>query len=233
MTLEYRVHKNILVQILIDVYSDTTISPYLGFKGGTAAYLFYGLERFSVDIDLDLLDESKKELVLGKIEGILKNYGDLKEGKHNNHGALFLLAYNSKKKNHQNVKIDINYRDFESEYEIKTFNGISMLVMKTKDMFAHKLVAMYERMEETKRDVFDVWFFSKNNWEVNREIIRKRTGKEYKEFLADCIQRLEKLDNKNILFGLGELIDDSQKDWVKAKLKTETIVQLKLRFDAE
>lgn len=233
MTLEYRIHKNILVQILIDIYSDTTISPYLGFKGGTAAYLFYGLDRFSVDIDLDLLDEFKKELVLGKIKGILKNYGDLKEEKHNNHGALFLLTYNSKKRNHQNVKIDINYRNFGSEYEIKTFNGVSMLVMKTKDMFAHKLVAMYERMEETKRDVFDVWFFSKNNWEVNREIIRKRTGKGYKEFLADCIQGLEKLNNKNILFGLGELIDDSQKDWVKAKLKIEAIVQLKLRFDAE
>ena len=232
MTLNYSIHKNILVQILIDIYSDTTIAPYLGFKGGTAAYLFYGLERFSVDIDLDLLDESKKELILGKMEGILKKYGDLKEEKNNNHGALFLLAYNSKKKNHQNVKIDINYRDFGSEYEIKTFNGISMLVMKTKDMFAHKLVAMYERMEETKRDVFDVWFFSKNNWEINSGIIKTRTGKEYKEFLVDCIQKLEKLDNKNILFGLGELMNESQKDWVKAKLKTEVTIQLKLLLDS-
>ena len=60
MTLNSSVHKNVLVQILLAIYSDTTISPYLGFKGGTAAYLFYNLERFSVDLDFDLLDETKK-----------------------------------------------------------------------------------------------------------------------------------------------------------------------------
>jgi len=43
MTVNYAKHKNILLQILKDIYSDTSISPHLGFKGGTAAHLFYGL----------------------------------------------------------------------------------------------------------------------------------------------------------------------------------------------
>lgn len=63
MTLNVPEHKNILLQILKDIYSDTTISPFLGFKGGTAAYMFYDLDRFSVDLDFDLLDETKKEIV--------------------------------------------------------------------------------------------------------------------------------------------------------------------------
>ncbi len=45
MTLDYSKHKNILLQILKDIYSDTSIAPYLGFKGGTAAMMFYDLPR--------------------------------------------------------------------------------------------------------------------------------------------------------------------------------------------
>lgn len=53
-------HTLIMTQILKDIYSDVTISSLLGFKGGTAAYLFYDLPRFSVDLDFDLLENSEK-----------------------------------------------------------------------------------------------------------------------------------------------------------------------------
>ena len=68
MTLDISGHKTILFQILKDVYSDTTIAPFLGFKGGTAALMFYGLDRFSVDLDFDLLDESKEDHVFEKVK---------------------------------------------------------------------------------------------------------------------------------------------------------------------
>ena len=48
-------HQLIMGQILKDIYTDVTISPLLGFKGGTCAYFFYNLPRFSVDLDFDLL----------------------------------------------------------------------------------------------------------------------------------------------------------------------------------
>jgi predicted nucleotidyltransferase component of viral defense system len=48
-------HKMYLIQILTDIYSDRELSVALGFKGGTAAMLFYGLPRFSVDLDFNLL----------------------------------------------------------------------------------------------------------------------------------------------------------------------------------
>ena len=55
MALDTAKHKNILIKILKDIYTDATISPILGFKGGTAATFFYDLDRFSVDLDFDLL----------------------------------------------------------------------------------------------------------------------------------------------------------------------------------
>lgn len=233
MTLNYGVHKNILVQILIDIYSDTTIAPYLGFKGGTAAYLFYGLDRYSVDLDIDVLDESKEDYIFEQVLKIIKKYGEVKESEKKRYNLFFLLSYDNKEKNAQNVKIEINRRSFGSKYEVRAFNGVSMLVMNKEDMFAHKLVAMHERLGETNRDIFDVWFFSKNNWEINKEIVEKRVGMKYKEFLEVCIKELEDMDNNNILHGLGELVTEKQKAWVKSKLKIETIIQLKLRSESE
>jgi predicted nucleotidyltransferase component of viral defense system len=81
MTVNYAKHKNILLQILKDVYSDTSISSYLGFKGGTAAHLFYGLNRDSFDLDFDLLDESKEQEVFEKIQMIAENYGKVIDSK--------------------------------------------------------------------------------------------------------------------------------------------------------
>jgi len=233
MTLAYSIHKNILVQILIDIYSDTTISPYLGFKGGTAAYLFYGLDRYSVDLDIDILDESKEDYIFEQVLKIIKKYGEVKESEKKRYNLLFLLSYDNKERNAQNVKIEINRRSFGSKYEVRAFNGVSMLVMTKEDMFAHKLVAMHERIGETNRDVFDVWFFSKNNWKINKEIVEKRTGMIYKKFLELCIKELESMNNNNILHGLGELVTEKQKIWIKSKLKLETIIQLKLRLESE
>jgi len=73
------VHKNILFQMLKDIYTDTTLAPLLGFKGGTAAFMFYGLNRFSVDLDFDLLDATKENDVYEKIIGIAKNYGTIRD----------------------------------------------------------------------------------------------------------------------------------------------------------
>ncbi|MBP6884660.1 MAG: nucleotidyl transferase AbiEii/AbiGii toxin family protein [Candidatus Pacebacteria bacterium] len=233
MTLNSAIHKNILVQILIDIYSDTTISPYLGFKGGTAAYLLYGLERFSVDLDFDLLDESQENHVFDKVEKIVKKYGTIKDARKKRFNLFFLLSYDNKEENAQNIKVEINLRSLGSKYEVKAFNGVSMLVMIQTDMFAHKLVAMHERLGQTNRDIFDVWFFSKSNWEINKEIVEKRTEMTYKAFLEKCISELEEMSNHNILDGIGELLTEKQKDWVRSNLKLETILQLKLRLESE
>ena len=74
-------HKLLLVQILKNIYSDVEISSLLGLKGGTCAYFFYNLPRFSVDLDFDLIVPNKKnkEIIFKKIENILKEFGKIKE----------------------------------------------------------------------------------------------------------------------------------------------------------
>lgn len=230
MTLDYPKHKNILLQILKDIFSDTSLSPYLGFKGGTAALLFYDLGRNSVDIDLDLLDKSKEIEVFEKIQEIATKYGTIVDSKMKRFNLITIISYDKKS---QNIKIEVNRRDFGSKYEVKTFLGIPMLVMVQPDMFANKLVAMFERIGKTSRDIYDVYFFAKNNWDINAEIIKNRTGLSLKSFFQKVIKMLEKMDNKHILDGLGEMFTESQKDWARAKLLSETIFLLKTRLESE
>ncbi len=233
MTLNASIHKNILFQILADIYSDNTIGPFLGFKGGTAAYLFYGLDRFSVDLDFDLLDETKEAYIFERVGKIVKKYGLVKEAEIKRFNLLFVLSYNKKEKNAQNIKIEINRRNFGSKYNVKSYLGVSMLVMVKEDMFAHKLMAMYERLGKTNRDIFDVYSFAEDNWPINKEIVEKRSQIPFKEFLQKLIFALEKFNDHNILDGLGELITEKQKAWVKTKLKAETLFLLKLALENE
>ena len=162
MTLEITAHKNILIHILKDIYTNTEIGPILGFKGGTAAYLFYDLSRFSVDLDFDLLDAKKEDLVFEEIKNILQYYGTVTEARKKRYSLFFILDYHNKIQNAYNIKVEINRRDFGSKYEVKSYLGIAMKVMVREDMAANKLVALFERGGQTNRDIYDVWFFLKN-----------------------------------------------------------------------
>lgn len=230
MLLDYAKHKNILLQILKDIFSDASIAPFLGFKGGTAALMFYGLNRNSVDIDLDLLDEHKEREVFEKIQKIAASHGKVIDSRIKRFNLVTIISYDFKS---QNVKIEVNRRNFGSKYEIKTLLGISMLVMTKEDMFANKLMAMYERVGKTSRDVYDVYFFAKNDWPINKKLVEDRAKMPLKDILVKCIDLLEKMENRHILDGLGEMLTEPQKNWARAKLQSETIFFLRLMLENE
>jgi len=228
MKLDIATHRTILFQILKDIYADTTISPFLGLKGGTAALMFYGLDRFSVDLDFDLLDEGQEEVVFNRVINIAARYGAIKETYKKRFNLFILLSYEGKARN---VKVEINRRQFGSKYEIKTYLGVSMQVMVIEDMFAHKLMAMYERIGKTSRDIYDVWFFLKSRYPISKQIVENRSEMSFDHLVKKCIDVLEEMEDRHILDGVGEFLTTSQKDWARAKLREETIALLKLRLE--
>jgi predicted nucleotidyltransferase component of viral defense system len=224
-------HQLIMGNILKDIYTDITISPLLGFKGGTCAYFFYKLPRFSVDLDFDLLivSDENQSLVLEKIVAILSKYGQIKDQCIKRFTVFALLSYGD---DDHNIKIEINVRklvkNIKDHYEIKDYLGISMFIAKKDYLFASKLSALTLRNEAAMRDIFDINYFAKSNWDINTEVIKERTGKTIKEYLADCVTFIEKVEDKQMLQGLGELIDsEKEKAWVRTHLKTDSIFMLK------
>jgi predicted nucleotidyltransferase component of viral defense system len=224
-------HQLIMGQILRDIYSDTSISSLIGFKGGTCAYFFYGLPRFSVDLDFDLFstDEVTQKLVYEKIGVMLVKYGEVKDNYIKLGTIFFLLSYGD---TDHNVKVEVNVRvlmpDIKAHYEIKEYLGISMLVGSKDYLFASKLAALTTRGETAMRDIYDIWFFGTNHWDINVEVIKTRTGKTIKEYMADCIPVIEAVKDNEILRGLAELLPgEKERAWVKTHLRKEVVFLLK------
>jgi predicted nucleotidyltransferase component of viral defense system len=217
-------HKFFLVQILKDIYSDIELSNCLGFKGGTALMFFYGLPRFSVDLDFNLIIKEKEEVVYKKVHKILLKYGTIYDEAKKFYGPVIVLDYGI---GERKLKIEISNRMFENRYEIKNFLGINMKVMVLPDMFAHKLCALLDRNSIAGRDIFDCWFFMKNQSPVNKEIVESRMKVPLVDYIQKCIDRLEQVNDKRLLQGAGELMDDEMIKFVRTKLRTETIGLLK------
>jgi len=222
-------HRAVLINALNIIYSDSKIRTFLGFKGGTTAMLFYELPRFSVDLDFDLLDESKKELVFERLKEILPKVGRVEAAEKQN-TLFFLIDY---KKGERNLKIEISKRPPKAEFEVKNYLGISMLVMKKDDASAGKLAALITRKRFASRDMFDMWFFLKNNWPIDDKVLKEKTGFSLNQALEEAQKRIKDIKKTELLAGLGDLLDNKQKAFVKEKLVAELTFQLKLRQSFE
>jgi predicted nucleotidyltransferase component of viral defense system len=218
-------HKFYMVQILKDIYTDIELASFLGFKGGTALMLFYDLPRFSVDLDFNLLDVEKDEIVYRKIRKILLKYGKIFDEAKKFYGLLIVLDYGI---NERKLKVEISNRLFDNRYEVKNLLGINMKVLAQEDMFAHKLCALLDRNTITNRDIFDCWFFMQKKTPVNKSIVESRMETSFTGYLQTCIELLESMSDRVLLHGMGELMDNKMKKFVQTKMRTEVIGLLKL-----
>jgi predicted nucleotidyltransferase component of viral defense system len=221
-------HKFFLVQILKDIYSDIELAIWLGFKGGTALMFFYDLPRFSVDLDFNLLYPEKVDTVYEKVRNILLKYGTITDEAKKFYGPVIVLDYGI---GERKLKVEITNGQFDNRYEIKNLLGINMKVMVIAYMFAHKLCALLDRNTIANRDIFDCWFFMNEQSPINKNIIKSRMKISYSDYIQKCIDCLEAMSDKGILQGMGELLDNDLKAFVKNKLREETIGLLKFYKD--
>ena len=179
-------HRTIMAEVLKAFYSDSQIGSFLGFKGGTAAYFFYSLPRLSVDLDFDLLDESKKLMVFESIKKMLPQFGEILEAAEKRYTLFFLLRY---KFGLRNLKIEISKRKPIKKYSVKSFMGIPILVGEKDGALSGKLSAFLTRKEFASRDAFDLCFFLKESWEIDTEDLKFQTGLSPKEALNKAIDK--------------------------------------------
>jgi predicted nucleotidyltransferase component of viral defense system len=217
-------HRFFLFQILKEIYEDRELAGILGFKGGTALMFFYDLPRFSVDLNFNLLNTDKEDMVYEKVRRILLKHGKIHDEAKKFYGIISVLDYGV---GERKLKVEISNRNFGDRYEIKNLLGVNMQVMVAPDMFAHKLCAMLDRTAITNRDIFDCWFFMNRKTPMNAAIVEARMEVPLADYLQKCIDTLEKMTDKGMLNGLGELMDEEMKKFVRTHLRAETITLLK------
>ena len=68
-------HKSYLNRILIEIADSPLLSQNLAFKGGTCASMLGYLDRFSVDLDFDLLGDVKESEIRKELHKIFSGLG--------------------------------------------------------------------------------------------------------------------------------------------------------------
>lgn len=217
-------HKFYMAQILSLIFKDRDLCNLLAFKGGTSLMFFHNLNRFSTDLDFNLLDPDKFDLAYNKVRAILTRFGTIDAEAKKLYGPVLVLNYG---KGERMLKVEISVRQYPNHYEMRSLAGTDIRVMVMPDMFAHKLCDMGERL--SPRDIYDVWFFLQNHTEINEEIVRIRTAKSVSEYTAWCAEHVKEASPKLLMQGLGEVLNDAKsKTFVKNKLIAETSSALEL-----
>lgn len=204
-------HRVLIFKILKDIFN-SDIWPFLAFKWWTACYFLYWLDRFSTDLDFDLIDTTKN--IDEKLIEILRKYWKIKKGN------KIILSY---WEDDINIKIDINRNVWENNnYEFVDFYWTTIKIQDKPTIFANKLVAFIQR--HTNRDIYDMYFFFNKMFKINEKLIVERTWNTKKELFLKIKNKLSKLPkNYKILDWLWEVLDNKQKNFVKNDLIKELL----------
>ncbi|MDE1871658.1 MAG: nucleotidyl transferase AbiEii/AbiGii toxin family protein [Candidatus Micrarchaeota archaeon] len=160
------------------------------FKGGTALSKFYGLPRFSDDLDFSL---SKKDA-----DGLISNLDSIVEDVSKLYPIKLLRKINKKdilayeisvrgplfeaSNRHQHVKIEIDknasviedpntIRRNPKYFDLRPYLAV---VMKENEILAEKIVALMFRHNVKARDLFDIYFMAKNGTEIKVSLIDRK-----------------------------------------------------------
>ncbi len=167
------------------------------FKGGTCIKYLYGLNRFSEDLDFNLLNSSKefetevkktlKEVSLAGIENSFikaERFKDAFTCEISCCGPLFAGSKQSRNKfridagKRTGTFIEPEWQLVKSEYP-ETPENFLVKAMNEEELLAEKLHALNSRKKG--RDLYDAWFLVKKGVSLNRELLEKKfEGKKVK-----------------------------------------------------
>jgi len=182
----------------------------LMFKGGTALMLCYGLDRFSEDLDFNVVDNHLNiDDTLNKIKAFLIDYNiiidyKIEENKFQDtcvyfYGPLYKNTNNTRCKN----TIDFSRRnDYLSNGNVSRINHIYnefpvfyINTLDIKEILAEKVRAIMTRKKA--RDVYDLYFLILKKTEIDLDIINKKLALYNQTFnlnkFIEAIEEREKL----------------------------------------
>lgn len=223
---DQNVHKRYLSLLLTELVK--AFPEKIAFKGGTCAYFFYNLPRFSLDLDFDILREfSVKDVDL--FREVISRHGQAREFRDKQNTLFCLFDY---EKGHPNIKIELNRRVWKNNvYKPVWFLGVPVAIADEATALTNKLVALTDRKNAVARDLYDCWYFLKSGFPLREALVTERTGKGLAEYLKRATVFVKKTYTaRNVLHGLGDALDEKQKEWAKLYLVSGTIQEMEKRI---
>ena len=224
------IHKSYLHRLLMEIVDQPLMAQTLAFKGGTCAAMLGYLDRFSVDLDFDVLkdaDETALRKIFHRVFSRLGFRVTLEFDK----ALFFQLRYPSSPGKRNTLKVSAsNVRVKSNQYKVQYFPEIDRLMNSQTigTMFANKLVAVTDRYEQHKtvagRDIYDIHHFFVQGYRYDGAVIRERTGLESGKYFGKLIGFIKKhFTQTTINEDLNSLLPDRQFQQVRKILIPETL----------
>lgn len=229
-------HKGWLLRLLTAICEDPFLSESLALKGGTCAAMRGFLDRFSVDLDFDILI-AKKEFpkIQRALETIFKRLGltIYDQSKNIPHYLLKYPTHDSHQRN--TLKLDTAFPVPKANlYEKVRLTEIDRIVQcqTLETMVANKLVALMARFEQTgkmaARDVYDVHQFFLRGYSYNSDVILERENASLADFFEKLIRFIEEHVTATLIDqDLNYLLPNREFQAIRKVLKQETILMLR------
>ena len=225
-----QLEKDYLLNLMLKVISINRLSNYMAFKGGTALYMFYGLDRFSEDLDFTYFGgKALHKEIDSYMDEIIKDFGlsyKVRKEKGNVlikendeitgiRSELFIEGplFSTEKKGHK-IKIDISLRNdlvlkpmpqtIVSKYS--DVGSITLYLLQINEMLAEKMYAIAERNKA--RDLYDAYFILKHKAaKFDKELFEKKVARrDGKINIANVAESIKRIDSKKWNEELGYLI---------------------------
>jgi len=191
------------------------------FKGGTCMMVCYNLDRFSEDLDFDLVEDLDLESVLSKIKLFLKKYDIIIDYKITikKYEDCLIYFYGPLYKNNPNnntrckIKLDFSRRnDYSKNLEIvkvnHIYNEIPVFYIKAlslDEIFSEKIRAIIERNKA--RDLYDLQYLINRKVNLDLNLINKKLSLNDRKF--NLKEFISAIDNKK------EIWDKEMKNLLK------------------
>jgi len=227
------IHKSYLNRVLIEIIDRTVLSQCLAFKGGTCAAMLGFLDRFSVDLDFDVINNAD-ETILRQEFHLVFDYLGLMVAQELNNALMFRLRYPNDPGKRNNLKVSASSQFVKANtYKVVYIAEIDrMMTSQTVEtMFANKLVAVTDRYDLHKtiagRDIYDIHHFFMQGYTYNPDVIRERTGFEPKNYLDKLSAFIKQhVTQTTINEDLNMILPNKQYQRIRKILIPETIALL-------
>jgi hypothetical protein len=222
----------------MEIVDQPLMAQTLAFKGGTCAAMLGYLDRFSVDLDFDVLKDAD-EAALRKTFHLVFNQLGFSVTLEFDKVLFFQLRYPTGPGKRNTLKISAsNIRVETNQYKVQYFPEIDRLInsQTIETMFANKLVAVTDRYTQHKtiagRDIYDIHHFFVQGYPYNGAVIRERTGMEPREYFGEMIVFIKKRVTQTIINeDLNSLLSNRKFQQVRKILIPETLSMLEREKD--
>lgn len=230
------IHRAWLLRLLSAIADDRGLAAILRFKGGTCAAMRNFLDRFSVDLDFDLLEKRHIPMAREHLERIFPRL-DLVIKDRSKTVPQYFLHYESGGGRRSTIALDITVPPPRAnEYETVHLPDIDRFVpcQTVATMVANKLATPVERFEKhgaiAGRDIYDIHHFLLHDLPINDAVIEERTGKTAPEHLGALANFIETHVTQTVIDqDLNTLLLPQHFQKIRRYLKAETLSLLARR----